>query len=96
MAQKCRFEYFSSTFHLRLCFKNLETVNVGGGFSQTDSVSNGKNVSPPKISADSVSGCKILSKTENFSNPENLKTIFKISQITWLCRTAKNSQAARN
>ena len=40
-------------------------------------MSNGENVSPPKISADSVSDGKTLSKSENQSNPENLKTTFK-------------------
>ena len=60
-------------------------------FSQTDSVSNGENVSPPKTLLNSASSCKILSKSENLSNPENLKTIFKIQSS----RTPKISQAAR-
>jgi hypothetical protein len=59
-------------------------------------VSNGENVLKPNLPADSVSNCKTLSKSEKLSNPETLKTIFKISQITWLCRSAKISQAARN
>ena len=44
---------------------------------KSDSVSNGENDSPPNFSANSVSNCKILSKSENLSNPENLKTTFK-------------------
>jgi hypothetical protein len=40
-------------------------------------VSNGENVSPPKVSINSLSNCKILSKSEKLSNPETLKTIFK-------------------
>ena len=40
-------------------------------------VLNGKKLSPPKISADSVSNSKTLLKNETLSNPENLKTIFK-------------------
>ena len=43
-----------------------------------NSVSNGENLSLPKISAGSVSNCKTLSKSENLSNPENLiSSIFK-------------------
>ena len=45
--------------------------------SKTESLSNGENVSPPNKSMNSVSNGKILSKSENLSNPENLKTTFK-------------------
>ncbi len=38
-----------------------------------------KNVSPPKISADSLSDGTTLSKSKNLSNPETLKTTFKKS-----------------
>jgi hypothetical protein len=45
-------------------------------------VSNGENVTLPKVSMDSVSYGKILSKSENLSNPETLKTIFCQTCIT--------------
>jgi len=39
-------------------------------------------VSKPNVSADYVSNCKTLSKKVNLSNPENLKTLLIIAQIT--------------
>jgi hypothetical protein len=63
--------------------------------SQLESVSTSENVSPPNFSADSVSSCKIFSKNENWSTPENLKTTLKISQVTRLCHAPQISQAGK-
>jgi hypothetical protein len=80
-AQKCRF--VDSIFSLlSISVYILKTSKLSHSllvFLKIDSVSNGGNVSPPKLSADSVSGCKTLSKSENLSNPETLKTNFKKS-----------------
>jgi hypothetical protein len=64
--------------------------------SQSNSVSNGENVSKPNLSADSVPSYKTLSENENLSNPETLKNTLKNSQITQLCHSPKHFQTTKN
>lgn len=61
--------------------------------SKPEAVSNGENVLKPNLSANSVTICKTLSKSENLSNPETLKTNFKnLSKNSTLSKTEAVSE----